>query len=453
MFGLVLTALQAGCIQRPQAGTAIGLQGNIFSTTLVNITTPDYNPTSTSTPHKGLPQGAIIGIAVALVVLLLLAITIFIIYYRRRRNLNDLRSPLDSRFGAANITAPTNGAYGNPFPQTPISVNGHFDQPQYTIKELTALDNARTVLEKHQISPISTSSGWIDGAHARLAGQLTNQTGTIIPTHQAYIPATWTPISPSGSTATSDTYRMKDYPSARSSPKNLPPPLILESKPPTHKKSPSAQSHPQVSQMETIHSPRAFESGSSPDTDFQPQFHTQMRSEIRNRSVSRRHGESRTRNDSRPRNESRNRAESRAESRTRAESRASSRAESRTRSRDNSLSRGEDESPRVSPRELLAQRMADEANPPRSASRAESYRRTTVRPGISNTNASKDEPLSKNGRFDFEWAERERIERERKMGLTSITKDSFKKKKAKKRPEEAASMSAEEPEEQWPGSY
>jgi len=96
--------------------------------------------------------------------------------------------------------------------------------------------------------------------------------------------------------------------------------------------------------------------------------------------------------------------------------------------------------------------MADEANSPRSASRAESYRRTTVRPGISNTNASKDEPLSKNGRFDFEWAERERIERERKMGLTSITKDSFKKKKTKKKPEEGTSMSAEE-HEQWPGSY
>jgi hypothetical protein len=98
--------------------------------------------------------------------------------------------------------------------------------------------------------------------------------------------------------------------------------------------------------------------------------------------------------------------------------------------------------------------MADEAaNQPRSASRAESYKRTTVRPGISNTNASNDEPLARAGRFDFEWAERERLEKERRMGLASITKDSFKKKKAKKRPEDIASMSAGEHEEQWPGSY
>jgi hypothetical protein len=97
--------------------------------------------------------------------------------------------------------------------------------------------------------------------------------------------------------------------------------------------------------------------------------------------------------------------------------------------------------------------MAEEANPPRSASRAESYKRITVRPGISNTNASKDEPLAKAGRFDFEWAERERLEKERRTGLASITKDFFKKKKTKKRPEDVAPISAEEHEEQWPGSY
>jgi hypothetical protein len=93
----------------------------------------------------------------------------------------------------------------------------------------------------------------------------------------------------------------------------------------------------------------------------------------------------------------------------------------------------------------------NDQNPSRSGSRADNYKRTTVRPGIENTNASADRPLVKNGgRFDFELAERERKEKEMVEGLASITKDSFKKKKA--RPEEAMSINAES-DEQWPGTY
>jgi hypothetical protein len=95
----------------------------------------------------------------------------------------------------------------------------------------------------------------------------------------------------------------------------------------------------------------------------------------------------------------------------------------------------------------------DEQYPSRSASRADSYKRITVRPGIANTNASNDQPiLQHGGRFDFELAERERIQKETMEGLASITKDSFKKKK-KQRPEDATPISAESNEEQWPGSY
>lgn len=95
----------------------------------------------------------------------------------------------------------------------------------------------------------------------------------------------------------------------------------------------------------------------------------------------------------------------------------------------------------------------DEQGPSRSASRADNYKRTTVRPGISNTNASIDAPLVRHGgRFDFELAEMERLEKERTEAFASITKDSFKKKK-KPKPEDATPISAESTEEQWPGSY
>jgi hypothetical protein len=86
--------------------------------------------------------------------------------------------------------------------------------------------------------------------------------------------------------------------------------------------------------------------------------------------------------------------------------------------------------------------------PSRSASRAENYKRNTVRPGIDNTNASGDNPLVKPSRFDAEQVERDKIAE----GLASITKDSFKKKKAKSRPEDATPISAES-DEQWPGTY
>ena len=91
--------------------------------------------------------------------------------------------------------------------------------------------------------------------------------------------------------------------------------------------------------------------------------------------------------------------------------------------------------------------MPDEM-PSRSGSRADSYKRYTARPGISNTNASNDDPLIKPSRLDLEAIERDKISE----ALASITKDSFKKKKVKSKPEDATPISAES-EEQWPGTY
>lgn len=507
-----LTALQAGCVQQPPTGTLIGLEGSVFSTTPVNITSPGSNQSATSSSkatHKsGLPQGAVIGIAVGLAVLLLVTIAILIVCAQRRKSLNrlakkSLHSPLHSRFGATNITAPTNGAYGNPY-APPTAVNEPFHAPSYTAKELNVLDNALTVLEKHHSSPRELkdpSGGWRDLAHTRLANALTNQTGTALPTHQAYIPDTFSSVSPPPQTpvsetasditsdATSDTYQMKDYPSSRSSPKNIPPPLILEPKLPLHKRAPSKTSPPYIPQVQAIYPPSQ---SSPPKSEFRSQSQAQLRYE-RNRSLSRPRNGSRTRNDSRHRDDSRTRAESRAEGRSESRTRGESRAESRTRAdsraqsrtREESRSRGMEESSRLSPPLLHSQRMEESSRvsppllhsqrmeessrvsppllhsqrlagleevPSRSASRSDTYKRNTARPGIANTNASKDRPIiSHGGRFDFELAERERIEKERMDGFASITKDSFKKKKH--RPEDATPITAESGEEQWPGSY
>ena len=106
-----MTALQAGCAQRPKAGTPIGIQGNIFSGTPVNITSDDSTATASKTKsHRGgFSQGAIIGLVVGLGVLLLIAtITILFICFRKR-----IESSLDPRFGANNITPPHPGSFSD----------------------------------------------------------------------------------------------------------------------------------------------------------------------------------------------------------------------------------------------------------------------------------------------------------------------------------------------------
>ncbi len=467
---LVLTALQAGCVQQPPTGNLIGLEGSVFSTTPINITFPGSNqsatPSSKTTHKSGLPQGAIIGIAVGLAVLFLVTVAILIIYAWKRRNWNRLRqqlnSPLHSRFGAPNITAPTNGAYGNPY-APPTAVNQPFDPSEYSVKELTVLDSAQAVLGQHQ-SPIDLkdAQGWYNN---RLASQLSKPPGPAIPTHQAYIPNSFPPLSPSSPTvsdATSDTYHMKEDRSSRSSPKytpkytpkHVPPPLILEPKPPLYRRSPSTQVQVQIPDMRAINSTQGFPP-SPPQAVYEPQSQSQPLIE-RNRSLSCPRVESRTRDESRARAESR--ADGYAESSTRVESRSGNRTRheggAQSRTREDSPDRLEG-FPRVSPPGLHSQRMElNEQGPSRSASRADSSKRTTVRPGIRNTNASIDAPLvMPGGRFDFELAERERLDKERMEALASITKDSFKKKKKKPKPEDATPISAESVEEQWPGCY
>lgn len=460
----VLTALQAGCVQQPTIGTLIGLQGSVFSTTPVNITFPGYNqtvPTSKATHKGGLTQAAIIGIATALGVLFILAIAILIICSRKRKNLDRLRklrlnSPLDPRFGAENITAPTKGSYGTPFAKAPLTAYEHFVPSQYKAREYAELDSTQDVSDKYDFSSRDRNQPSAGHYSHPRTSHFTDQTETALPTHQAYIPATYSPASPTGSEATSDTYQLKEVPS-RFSPKHVPPPIMVIPKPPTHKKSSSVQSETQVPQrLETNLS--LFPTSSQPKAELQHQRQARPRVDTGNLSYSRPRGENRSRDGSRTRIENRSREGSKDRGGSRADSRNRAEARSENRPREDSRSRGVEESSRVTTQALHSQRMTEEQLPSRSASRADSYKRYTARPGISNTNASKDEPLQKHdARLEFEMAERQRTEKERMEGLATITKDSFKKKKKKKsksRPEEVSPIDAEsDGEEQWPGSY
>ncbi|KAF7875027.1 hypothetical protein EAF04_002199 [Stromatinia cepivora] len=114
-----IIALQAGCHQQPPDGTIIGLNDSVFSQHIITETSPgkSYNTTVPTTSKKGLSKNTIIGISVGLGILLLVTIFIICIIWRKSISLKRRRnddSSLDERYGALNITAPNEGAFGNP---------------------------------------------------------------------------------------------------------------------------------------------------------------------------------------------------------------------------------------------------------------------------------------------------------------------------------------------------
>jgi hypothetical protein len=115
---IVLIALQAGCEQRPVPGQVIGLEGNIFSKTIVNITAAP-TPSTTSTPQKtGIQTGTLVGIAVGAVLVFVAVISIVVICFRKRqaarRGLKELKSDYDTRYGANEISGPISGGFAEP---------------------------------------------------------------------------------------------------------------------------------------------------------------------------------------------------------------------------------------------------------------------------------------------------------------------------------------------------
>src|SRR5690242_184814 len=89
---LVATVLNAACLQQPTVGNLISIKGNVFSSQIVNITTPQstQNSTFTGVDTGGLNLGAKVGISVS-AILFALGLTGFCIVWngkrRRRRTL------------------------------------------------------------------------------------------------------------------------------------------------------------------------------------------------------------------------------------------------------------------------------------------------------------------------------------------------------------------------------
>lgn len=171
----VLKALQAGCHQQPPDGTIIGLNASVFSQYTITETSPgqSYNTTTPiSTGSKGLSKNTIIGISVSLAILLL--VTLFIIYILWRKSVILKRrrarpSSLDERYGALNITAPNEGAFGNP-------------QTRFKTISLAAPPAARKNNKANTTQPFNLSKYPSDDE------SMHKQDTIILPAHQAYYP-------------------------------------------------------------------------------------------------------------------------------------------------------------------------------------------------------------------------------------------------------------------------
>jgi hypothetical protein len=82
-----MTALQAGCQQKPANGSLLGLSGTIFTTMAVNITAPARNITAepSGAGSSSMTPGTIVGIAAGIGLLLFSGIALFFIYWRRQK--------------------------------------------------------------------------------------------------------------------------------------------------------------------------------------------------------------------------------------------------------------------------------------------------------------------------------------------------------------------------------
>lgn len=190
-----LTALLAGCSQQPANGSLLGLNGTLFEDNQVQIVAPIVATPKTS--RKILTRGAITGIVVAGIVVLLITAACAFICTKKRQNrarLAQLQSPLHSRFGAENISAPSDGAWTSP--DSP-PMRGMYKEaevtPPYT-KESFQMTSApvmrnfsfsRPRPEVRSPEPQSERTNGPSPKYTPSAGQTAHES---FPTHQAYIP-------------------------------------------------------------------------------------------------------------------------------------------------------------------------------------------------------------------------------------------------------------------------
>jgi hypothetical protein len=108
----VFSALVAGCQQRPNPGSLLSIQGNLFSSTPINVTSPVASSTAvpSASSTNGLTLGAIVGAVIGGLVVLLTMLGCCIVFYGKRRRRQKLeRAQARSSYNALNGSLPLGG--------------------------------------------------------------------------------------------------------------------------------------------------------------------------------------------------------------------------------------------------------------------------------------------------------------------------------------------------------
>ncbi|KAI1813533.1 hypothetical protein GGS20DRAFT_473649 [Poronia punctata] len=177
-----VTALRAGCEQKPAPGALIGLSGSLFTDEQVTITDPPADLNSDSDQNdSGLginSTGAIVGIVVGGALLFLGGLALFWVYHRRQKRLfQGLTSPSDSNGsrGGSNYTTPPM-ARGYPYAEK----RGPFQMREYELRTQRSYG-----MSDKETQPNFSNFIPRPGHHPTYG-----HTNNALPTHPAYLPQT-----------------------------------------------------------------------------------------------------------------------------------------------------------------------------------------------------------------------------------------------------------------------
>ena len=162
-----LIALEAGCNQRPEAGTTIGLTDTVFSTVTISATKG-----SSRDPDDGqaaLPTTTIVGVAVGASVVVLLIAGLFFVCYRKRRNrrlLLEGGERSSSRRSHRRATSPLSFRCQARTPRSPdfFPTQSH----SHTIEEEKYCSNPHVALGSHRVTSEAATSKTAPLPHWRL---------------------------------------------------------------------------------------------------------------------------------------------------------------------------------------------------------------------------------------------------------------------------------------------
>ncbi|KAI1824631.1 hypothetical protein F4861DRAFT_247269 [Xylaria intraflava] len=218
-----VTALKAGCQQKPGPGALIGLTGSLFSSDLVNITNPSTPAQNNGGGSSTFTTGAIVGIAVGAGLLFLGGSALFYVYHRKQKRLYAGPASLPSY----------NPWTGGGSLEPKMATSNHYElRAQNTYMANYQDQNGKDIETRHLLDTFNPNQP-----------ELRPYNG--LPTHPAYVPTTHSRQASRDSerpvkSNRPDSYAVRAYLNAAEEAKarNIPPPP-----PPATLRNPAFQSH------------------------------------------------------------------------------------------------------------------------------------------------------------------------------------------------------------------